>query len=226
MRKTQYEEMEAYMHRCMEDSAHDREHVYRVMHTAMLIASGEEPIDWDVLICASLLHDIGRAEQFADPSLCHATVGAEKAYRFLLEQGYCEAFAQKVRHCIAAHRFRTNCLPQTPEAKILYDADKLDAVGAMGIARTLLYQGHEGAPIYSLREDGTVSDGAGEETDSFFREYKFKLEKLYSQFYTKQGNRLAQERQQAATEYYKALLREAQESRQEGKSILERRITG
>ena len=225
MNRQRYKQIEHYMLSCMADSAHDREHVYRVMHTAMLIASDEETVDWDVLICASLLHDIGRPEQFADPSLCHAKVGGEKAYRFLLEQGYCEEFARNVRHCIEAHRFRTDCQPQTLEAKILFDADKLDAAGALGIARTLLYQGHEGTPIYSLRKDGTVSDGTGDEEDSFFREYKFKLEKLYGQFYTKQGSALARERQQAAADYYQALLRESRESRQGGKLVLDRVIT-
>lgn len=216
-----YKLVENYMYACMADSAHDREHVYRVLHTALLIAREEVQVDWDVLICAALLHDIGRTEQFADPSLCHAQVGGEKAYRFLTEHGFSAAFAENVRRCIMAHRYRAACPPESLEAKILFDADKLDAAGAMGIARTLLYQGHEGIPIYTLTEDAQLSDGTAEGEDSFFREYKFKLEKLYDRFYTQQGRALALQRQQAAVDFYQALLQEAEKPRKLGNAILE-----
>jgi len=224
MDKQQYKEIENYMLSCLADSAHDREHVYRVVHTAMQIADREQNVDMEVLICAALLHDIGRAEQFADPTLCHAKVGGEKAYRFLTAQGFSEEFAEQVRHCITAHRFREHCPPKSLEAKILFDADKLDAVGAMGIARTLLYQGHEGTPIYSLTEDGTVSDGTEDRQDSFFREYKFKLEKLYDRFYTEQGRSLALQRRQAAVDFYQALLRETAETREKGNALLQKQL--
>lgn len=222
MEKHQFEQIEAYMLACMADSAHDREHVYRVLHSALLIAREEEQLDWDVLICAALLHDIGRAEQFANPDLCHARVGGEKAFRFLLENGYSEEFARQVRHCITAHRFRANCPPESVEAKILFDADKLDAAGAMGIARTLLYQGHEGTPLYTLTEEGKLSDGTGDVEDSFFREYKFKLENLYDRFYTRRGRELARQRQQAAVAFYRAMLTEGQQSYDGGQEILSR----
>ena len=221
MNTEQYKIVEKYMVKCMADSAHDRKHVYRVLHTALLIAREETQVDWDVLICASLLHDIGRAEQFANPTLCHARVGGEKAYRFLTEHGFSAAFAEQVRHCITAHRYRASCPPESLEAKILFDADKLDAAGAMGVARTLLYQGHQGTPLYSLTEEGNISDGTGDVEDSFFREYKFKLENLYDRFYTKQGRALAQQRRQTAVDFYQALLQEAEEPRKLGNAILE-----
>lgn len=217
----QYHLMEDYMPACMADSAHDREHVYRVLHTALLIAQAEQNVDMDVLICACLLHDIGRKEQFADPTLCHARVGGEKAYRFLTENKFGQDYARQVRHCIEAHRFRENCQPQSLEAKILFDADKLDAAGAMGIARTLLYQGHQGEPLYSLTDEGDISDGSGDTIPSFFHEYKFKLEKLYDRFYTKRGRELSLQRQQAAVDYYRALLGEARQSHDAGRAVLE-----
>ena len=225
MEKQKFEQIEAYMLSCMKDSAHDREHVRRVLHTALLIAGSECDVDWDVLICSALLHDIGRPEQFADPTLCHATVGGEKAYRFLVSNGYSQSFAEKVRHCIVTHRFRVNCQPESLEAKILFDADKLDAVGAMGIARSLLYQGHEGIPIYTLTND-EISDGTGDEPDSFFREYRFKLEKLYDRFYTEKGKALAQQRQKAAVDFYQALLQEVRQSHSAGKATLEAVLIG
>lgn len=221
MTRAQYETMENYMKQCMEDSAHDREHVYRVLHTALMIAEEEPSADLDVLVCACLLHDIGRKEQFADPRLCHARVGGEKAFRFLTDNGFGENFAGRVRDCIVTHRFRENNPPQSLEAKILFDADKLDVAGAMGIARTLLYQGYVGTPIYHRAPDGTISNGAGEIEPSFFQEYKFKLENLYDRFHTKRGRELALSRRQAAVDYYHALLREVQESNTAGRTALE-----
>ena len=221
MDKARYALVEKYMLECMEDSAHDREHVYRVLNTALLIAESEPEADREVLVCAALLHDIGRKEQFDDPSLCHAKVGGEKAYCFLLEQGFGESFAIHVRDCIASHRFREHNQPQTLEAKILFDADKLDAAGAMGIARTLLYQGHMGTPLYTTGPGGEILDGTGEKSDSFFQEYKYKLERLYDRFYTKQGRLLAAERRETAVRFYEGMLREVRQSRAAGQEALQ-----
>ncbi len=208
MEREKYRLLEEYMLRCMSDSAHDSDHVYRVLYAALDIAGTEKDVDGDRLIAACLLHDIGRQEQFADPRVDHAQVGAEKAGRFLLENGFAESFASAVCACIATHRYRMDAPPESMEAKILFDADKLDVAGAVGIARTLLYKGEVGEPLYSLRADGSVSDGAGEEPPSFFQEYKFKLEKLYSRFYTKRGAQLAEQRRAAAMAYYESLYRE------------------
>lgn len=67
----------------------------------------------------------------------------------MIENGFEEKYAQEVKDCILTHRFRKNSPPQSLEAKILFDADKLDATGAMGIARTLIYKGTVSEPIYS-----------------------------------------------------------------------------
>ena len=150
MTKEIYNAIERYMLGIMDDSAHDCQHVYRVLYNALEIAKAEPAVDYDILISACLLHDIGRPDQVADPSLCHAEVGSEKAYRFLLGLGMTEAFASQVRHCILTHRFRKNLLPQTIEARILFDADKLDVTGAIGIARTLLFKGTVTEPLYRL----------------------------------------------------------------------------
>lgn len=204
-----YKTIESYMCACMCDSAHDKEHVYRVLYNALDIANAESGVDYDILITACLLHDIGRAEQLADPTVCHAEAGSQKAYAFLLEQGCTEQFARQVRHCILAHRFRKNTPPETLEAKILFDADKLDVTGAMGIARTLQYQGTLQHPLYTRRSDGAVSTGEGDQDLSFFREYKFKLENLYDRFYTARGAALAKKRQPIARSFYESLYREA-----------------
>ena len=154
---------------CMQDSAHDSQHIYRVLYIALDIASHEEGVDFDVLIAACLLHDIGRQEEFRDPALCHAAVGAAKAYAFLTTEGWFPAaFAQRVAGCIRAHRFRSGSPPARIEEKILFDADKLDVTGCTGIARSLLYIGQVGTPLYSLDAAGAVSDGSRDEQPSFF----------------------------------------------------------
>lgn len=215
-----YRTMESFMLSCMDDSAHDKEHVYRVLYNALKIAKTEEGVDYDILIAACLLHDIGRKEQIADPSLCHAQVGSEKAYAFLLELGMDMDFAEAVRHCIQTHRFRKNLPPQTLEAKILFDADKLDATGAIGIARTLMYKGTVTDPLYTVLPDGTISDGSGDTASSFFREYQFKLKKLYDRFFTETGAALAKERRAIAAAFYDSIYLEVNEGYTAGQKAL------
>ena len=214
-----YQTLESYMRSCMGDSAHDCEHVYRVLYNALEIAKTED-VDYDILISACLLHDIGRMEQIQNPSLCHAKVGSEKAYQFLLDIGMDASFANSVKHCIQTHRFRKNLPPTTTEAKILFDADKLDVTGAIGIARTLLYQGTLTEPLYRHLPDGTISNGSEDIGQSFFREYKFKLEKLYDRFYTRRGGELAAERQTIAKAFYENLYAEVTEGYTAGQAAL------
>lgn len=203
--------MERFMQACMKDSAHDREHVYRVLHNSLRIAEGEAGADMDVLIAAALLHDISRAEQLADPQIDHAAHGADKAYAFLRGNGFAETFCEHVRSCIRTHRFRKTEPPASIEAKILFDADKLDVAGAIGIARTLEYNGATGRPIYTRNAQGVVSDGSGDTVDSFFREYKFKLEGICGHFLTERGRALARERHGAAAAFYDALLHDVRD---------------
>lgn len=216
-----YEQLEDYMLDCMDHSAHDKEHVYRVLYNALRIARQEETVDYDVLIAACLLHDIGRKEQFANPSLCHAQVGSEKARQFLLEAGYSQTFAEQVSHCILTHRFRKSRQPESIEAKILFDADKLDVTGAVGIARTLMYRADLAEPLYERLPDGRIGDGTGENETSFFREYKFKLEKLYDRFYTREGTCLAEQRRKIAADFYESLYDEVSDGYAAGQANLQ-----
>lgn len=207
-----YTELEAYMLSCIEDSAHDKEHIYRVLYVALDIAKKEENVDYSVLIASCLLHDIGRKEQFEDASICHAQIGSEKAYDFLIKCSWSNEKAHHVRECILSHRFRSNNTPKTLEAKILFDADKIDATGTIGIARTLIYNGQSGQPLYTLLDDGTISIGNNDLVHSFVKEYKYKLEKLYSHFYTTGGREIAKERQLSAIDFYENLLLEVKSS--------------
>ena len=193
MDKKTYFLLENFMLSCMEDSAHDKEHVYRVLYNALDIAKTESNVDYNVLITSCLLG-----------------------------HGFEISFAEKVKQCIQTHRYRKNNIPQSLEAKILFDADKLDVAGAMGIARSLVYKGIVSEPLYSLLPDGTVSDGGSDSVPSFFQEYKYKLENLYSKFYTARASQLAKERQRIAEDFYNSLYQEASLPYQNGKSELDK----
>ncbi len=212
-------QIESYMQACMKDCAHDKEHVYRVLNNALRIAKGERDVNWDVLIAAALLHDISRLEQMADSRVDHAIHGADKAYAFLVGIGLPGEMCEHVRQCIRTHRFRKSAPPVSIEAKILFDADKLDVAGAIGIARTLAYNGETGRPIYSRDAAGCISDGTGDAEDSFFREYRFKLEHICDHFLTETGRQLARARHGAAIAYYEALLGEVRD--ESGYEVLE-----
>lgn len=224
MKKETFTLLENYMLSCMQDAAHDKDHVYRVLYTAMEIADGEK-VNRDVLIAACLLHDIARKDQLENPAFCHAEKGAERAEQFLLENGFAPEFAAHVRDCIYTHRFRKAMPPESMEAKILFDADKLDVTGAIGIARTLMYRSAVEEPLYTLLPDGTVSDGSGDVPDSFFREYRFKLEKIYDRFYTEKGRQMAAGRRQAAENYYRSLYAEIRAAYTSGRDALEKEIS-
>jgi uncharacterized protein len=215
LNKENFAVIEAHMLSCMNDGAHDEQHIYRVLYAALDIAAGYE-IDHDVLIAAALLHDIGREAQFKNPKLDHAIVGSGMAYAYLVELAWPEEKARHVKECIATHRYRKNCDPETMEAKILFDADKLDVTGTIGIARTLAYKGIVGEPLYSLREEGTVSDGDGDEEPSFFQEYQWKLRKVYDTFYTERARQLAEGRRETAVAFYRGMLTEVTDTHREG----------
>ncbi|MGE4485880.1 MAG: HD domain-containing protein [Oscillospiraceae bacterium] len=220
MTREHYQSIENYMRTCATDSAHDTEHIYRVLYVALDIARYEKDVDMDILITACLLHDVGRPEQYADPAVCHALVGSEKAYAFLLTLGWDAPRAQRAKDCISTHRYRSGRPPESVEAKILFDADKIDATGTLGIARTILYRTQGDEPLYTFLPDGTVSDGSADREPSFFQEYKFKLEKLYDRFYTTRGKEIAASRRSSAVAFYDSMLKEVKTSYEPGVSLL------
>ena len=210
MTKVMYEMIESFMLEKMNDSAHDCQHVYRVLGLALEIAANEiaahEPrVNDAILITACLLHDIGREAQNQDHSLDHALVGGQMAYEYLISIGWSREYASHVRACIETHRYRKTSQPQSIEAKILFDADKLEVCGAIGIARTFLYEGLHAEPMYVFDESGEITlEGTG----SFFQEFNYKLRKIYGGFYTKHATEMAEQRRDIAIAVYDNLLAE------------------
>jgi len=221
MNKEMYHQINSYMHSCMKDSAHDCQHIYRVLYHSLDISEAYE-VDEDVLITAALLHDIGREAQYKDHRIDHAVEGSQMAYEYLTQQGWSEEKAALVKDCIKTHRFRSNNPPKTIEAKILFDADKLDVTGGIGIARTIAYKGVVAQPMYSVNDEGLVMTGKGKEVPSFFREYHFKLKKIYDRFYTEEARNMAKGREATAREFYEKMYKEMHETHSRGVEILNR----
>jgi len=207
MQRDMYIKIENYMLSCMKDGAHDCQHIYRVLYAALDIAKDYE-VDKEVLIAASLLHDIGREAQFQNPILDHAIIGSEKAYDYLQLIGWPEYKTQHVKACIFSHRFRNSNPPESIEAKILFDADKLDATGTMGIARTIAYEGIVAEPLYCVDEQGNVLDGEENQESSFFHEYNWKLKNVYDKFFTSHAKIIAEGRKKASVEFYENMYKE------------------
>lgn len=132
------------------DSAHDIDHIMRVYNLAMTIAKTENNVDMNVLQAGVLLHDIGGAKESSDPSgqTDHAVIGAEMAKPILEQFGFSDDKIKHIQDCILTHRYRTNNKPETIEAKIVHDADKLETTGAIGIARAFSWIGKHRAKIY------------------------------------------------------------------------------
>lgn len=198
-----------FMKVSMNDAAHDILHVYRVTNQAMIIAEKyKDVVDNDVLLVACLLHDIGRKAQFENPAVCHAQVGADMAYEFLHSLGFEEDYCNKVHHCIKSHRYRKNNEPESIEAKILFDSDKLDITGALGISRTLLYKGKVNEPLYAVDDNNVIYTTEMTQPESFIKEYHFKLSKVYDKFYTEEAFSIARKRKKLTESFYEELMRE------------------
>jgi uncharacterized domain HDIG len=219
MNKEMFLEIEKYMLTCMNDGAHDRQHIYRVLYTALNLAEGHV-VNIDVLIAAAMLHDIGRDAQFKNQECDHAIVGSEMACRYLSGIGWDAKRASHVRACIETHRYRSSNPPISFEAKILFDADKLDATGTMGIARTLMYNGIVSRPLYSVDGEGNVSSGVTGNEPSFFHEYNWKLKNIYDKFYTDKAKGIAEGRRKACIDFYESMYNEVDVIHKKGVSIL------
>lgn len=219
MNKEKYDLVEAFMNDCMKDSAHDRLHIFRVLYHAVDIAKHYD-VDDEVLITATLLHDIGREQQIKNIDLDHAIIGAEMAHTFLSNNYFADDKIEHICDAIRTHRFRSNNPPKTIEAKILFDADKLDVSGAIGIARTLVYKGAVGEMLYSVDDHGMIVRGDLDTDATFFHEYNYKLKGLYQKFYTDVARDMALEREAAAKAYYNDLYNEMEVLHTKGKDFL------
>jgi uncharacterized protein len=187
--------------------SHDWDHTMRVYRLGLRIAE-IEGADLDVVRVAALLHDIGRAQQDAsNGKVCHAGQGARMAREIIHDLPLAVDQKENIVHCIRTHRFRGNHRPETIEARALFDADKLDSIGAVGVARAYLFAGEIGARLHSPEVD--IQDSKPyTENDTGYREYRLKLRKIRTRMLTEAGKKMADERHKFMETFFERFLTE------------------
>lgn len=191
------------------DSAHDYDHILRVTATAVRLAEAEGA-DVGVVRAAALLHDIGRAEEdHGAGQVDHAELSARQARAFLTDRGASGEFAERVAEAIRSHRFRGEARPASVEAQILFDADKLDAIGAIGVARAFAVAGSLKQKLYCEPDPAAQATRDQHNADhSPVQEFQVKLSKLRERFHTPTAQAIAEERHAFMAAFFEQLARE------------------
>jgi uncharacterized protein len=184
-----------------DDPVHGLSHVLRVYRLCERIGH-EENANMKILRAAALLHDI---EGDVDLREDHHLAAAAVAENILRRKGWEENEIESVLHCIRSHRYRdTREEPETLEAKILFDADKLDAIGAVGVARAVAYAVRAGMDVYAppsphYLKTGELAEG---ESQTVAHEYLFKLRRIKDRLHTETGRSLAETRHQRMKDFF------------------------
>src|SRR5438270_9465227 len=176
------------------DTAHDEGHVRRVVANAKKLAEAEGA-DLAVVLPAAWLHDCVTIAKNSPQRSSASRLAAERAGALLRAAGYAAQHIPAIEHAIEAHSFSARVTPRTIEAKVVQDADRLEALGAVGIARTLITGRANGTPFYDLAEPFPITRAADDRTsiiDHFFT----KLLLLADTMQTASGRAAAQQRAQ------------------------------
>jgi uncharacterized protein len=202
---SQIEKIKREVEKILSCSAHNMDHVLRVYNLALHLAKNNKA-NLKILKSAVLLHDIARVEEDNDHTgkTDHAILGAKMAKPILEKLNFKEEEIKEIQNCIVSHRNRTENKPKTLEAKILFDADKLDALGVIGIARSFIWVGRNNAKIYQkinlkkyIKNNlcGKINGRIQNKTiHSPQIEFETKIKFLKEKLYTKQAKKIAQER--------------------------------
>lgn len=190
-----------------DDPVHGFSHILRVYRLCERIGR-QENADLTIVRAAALLHDV---EGDVDVREDHHLAAARFAEKTLLKEGWSEEAIKAVVHCIRAHRFRDDSeKPQTVEAQVLFDADKIDAIGAVGVARAVAYAVRAGMDVYAPPSDLYLSSGKYEpgESQTVAHEYLFKLRHIKDRLFTPSGRSLAAERHELMVRFFEGWLKE------------------
>jgi len=189
------------------DSCHEWEHTERVYNLATHIGK-KERADFEVLELAAILHDIARKEENeSSGKIDHAKLGSVLAKDILERYGFSKEKIDAITHCIETHRYRKSKTPETKEAKILYDSDKLDSIGAIGIGRAFSFAGRLGAKVHDKNIDIEKAKEYSAD-DSAYREYLVKLRYLKDKMTTKEGKKIAKERHEFMEQFFNRINKE------------------
>ena len=195
------------------DAVHNFDHILRVYNMAVRLAK-VEGADMEIVHAAALLHDAeGSAPGEADARAAHHHASARFATEVLSAKGWARERIDAVVHCILAHRFRNPAeQPQTLEAQIIFDADKLDAIGAIGAARVIAYAALAGTPFYETPSEQFLATGKEIEGESHsaYHEHLYKLRKLRDRMHTPSARTIADERLAYLDDFFERLIAEWQ----------------
>lgn len=177
-----------------DDGAHDLAHLQRVWHNVRTLHEAEGG-DLEVLLAAVLLHDCVAVEKNSPLRSQASRLAAEKASSVLAELNWPSDKIASVAHAIEAHSFSANITPLTLEAKIVQDADRLDSLGMLGVARTFYIAGRMGSALYDP-QDPQAKHRDYDDKRFCLDHFQTKLLHLADGFQTVAGQRLAQIRHQ------------------------------
>ncbi|MBD9386442.1 HD domain-containing protein [Agrobacterium sp. AGB01] len=175
-----------------DDGSHDLAHIHRVFRNAMRIHATEGG-NGPVLAASVLLHDCVAVEKNSPLRAQASRLAAEKAEGILLGLNWQTADIEAVKHAITTHSFSANLEPQTLEAKILQDADRLDAIGMVGAARCFYIAGRLGSALYDP-QDPLARERPLDDRTFAIDHFQTKLFTLADGFKTETGRALAKER--------------------------------
>ncbi|WP_284727887.1 HD domain-containing protein [Sphingomonas psychrolutea] len=180
-----------------DDGSHDLAHIQRVFRNAMRIAE-QEGGDRRILAAAVLLHDCVAVEKSSPLRAQASRLAAEKASAILTDLGWARPETDAVAHAITAHSFSAAIAPETLEAKILQDADRLDAIGMIGAARCFYTAGRMGSALYDPA-DPLAEHRPLDDRNYAIDHFAAKLFTLSGNFQTRTGGLLASERHDRLT---------------------------
>jgi uncharacterized protein len=184
------------------DGSHDTAHLARVWANARAIQA-EEGGDAELLAAAVLLHDCVHVEKSSPLRPQASRLAAERARGLLAGLGWPAARIEAAAHAIAAHSFSAGIAPETLEARILQDADRLEALGAIGIARLFYTAGRMNSLLYDPA-DPRAERRALDDRAFAIDHFRAKLLRLEGGFQTGAGRRMAGERTRLVAEFLAA----------------------
>ena len=189
------------------DGSHDLSHIVRVWRNAARIAATEPGSDLELIAAAVILHDCVAVEKNAPLRAQASRLSGERAREIIRPLGWSPARTGALAHAIVAHSFSAGIAPETIEARIVQDADRLDAIGAIGVARCFHAGGRMGGALYHPDEPAAVSRSLDDRAYALDH-FPAKLFTVAEGFHTLEGQRMAAARTAAMRSFYETFLRE------------------
>jgi uncharacterized protein len=190
------------------NSCHGWDHTIRVCSIAKKLCE-KEKADLEIVLISAIFHDICKPEEMVlKGKICHAKEGAIKTKKILEKYGFSKEKIDKIVHCIECHRNKTSLKPISLEAKILFDADKLDALGAHGVGRLFMFASSYGAKLHDKNVNVNMVENYSED-DTAYREFLISIKGMDSKLFTNASKEIAKERIEFMENFFKQMNDEA-----------------